>query len=225
MFERTSTLLGNKVVDRLKSCHVLLIGLGGVGGYTLECLIRSGVGHITIVDCDVFEESNLNRQILATRDSLGNSKVIEGVKRAKLIYPDIDIQGIDKRLDEKNVLDMDFEAYDYVIDACDTISVKVALMKVFRGSTKLISCMGTANRVIGDFEVVKLQDTYNDPLAKRIRSELKDDKKCLQSRVLWSKTLPLKQAQLGSLCSVVMQAGAKLALYVILDIEKEVNGR
>ena len=225
MFERTSTLLGNKVVDRLKSCHVFLIGLGGVGGYTLECLIRSGVGHITIVDCDVFEESNLNRQILATRDSLGNSKVIEGVRRAKLIYPDIDIQGIDKRLDEKNVLDMDFEAYDYVIDACDNISVKVALMKVFRGSTKLISCMGTANRVIGDFEVVKLQDTYNDPLAKRIRSELKDDKKCLQSRVLWSKALPLKQAQLGSLCSVVMQAGAKLALYVILDIEKEVNGR
>lgn len=225
MFERTSTLLGNEVLDRLKNCHILLIGLGGVGGYTLECLIRSGVGHVTIVDCDVFEESNLNRQILATRDSIGNSKVLEGVKRAKLIYPDIDIQGRYERLDEKSIFKMDFDKFDYVIDACDTVSVKVALMKVFKGSKKLISCMGTANRILGDFQVVKIQDTYNDPLAKRIRSELKDDKKCFNSMVLWSKTLPLKQAQLGSLCPVVMEAGAKLASYVILDIEKEVNGR
>ncbi len=218
MFERLEYLIP---LAKLTDLNVLLIGLGGVGGYALECLIRSGIKNITVVDYDVFELSNLNRQILANINNIGEKKVEEAKKHAKSILKNVNITALDEKLTPFNIEELLKNNYDYIIDACDDIKVKTKLIILaHEKKLNLISCMGTANKLNPHlFEITTLNKTYNDPIAKKLRANL--DKKYHKVKVVWSSELSKKQKELGTICPIPMIAGAYLASYVINDAIKK----
>ena len=218
MFDRLIRLIGQDGFLNLQKKRVLLVGVGGVGGYVLESLVRSGILHITICDFDRFEETNINRQILATSVNLGNLKVEEASLRARIINPNCQITANSKKIEAQNISRLEVSSFDYVIDACDDINVKVALILECRKKmVPIISCMGTGNRIYPEcLEIGKLKDTQNDPLARKLRSTLrKIDPESLNVMVVYSRELPLKTEFLGTVCSVPMVAGALLSSYVI----------
>lgn len=225
MDDRTMKCLGEECLNRIKKTSILLIGLGGVGGYAFEALVRSGFIDLTIIDYDTFDISNLNRQILSTRDTLFKGKCQVAQERARLINPDANIKMREIKLAEDNITADFLKDYDYIIDACDAVSVKVALLEQCTLlKKKLISCMGTANRSHPELLTIqKLENTKGDPLAKKIRSLLKDNKKALQTKVVCSTEIPLKQKELGTICAVPMSAGALLSAYVINQISEEIR--
>ncbi len=219
MNERILDLLGEEKFQKIQNCSVLLIGLGGVGGYAFEALIRSGFKNITIVDFDKFEESNLNRQIYALQKTIGKSKCEVALQRAHDINPNAQIKFFEEKLTEEKITNDFINDYDYIIDACDDGTVKIALIKVCGiAKKKLISCMGTANRTHPELlEITTLEKTANDPLAKKIRSAFKNSS-FLKTKVVWSGEVPIKQKKLGTICSVPMSAGSLLASFVINDL-------
>ena len=226
MNERIIDYIGEENFQKIQKTNVLLIGLGGVGGYAFESLIRSGLKFITVIDFDTFESSNINRQIYATMDTLNQNKAQIAAFRALKINSEAKITSLNKKLCKEDVTEEFVTNYDYIVDACDDVSVKVQLMKVCSVyHVKLISCMGTANRICPEMlEITSLKKTFNDPLAKKIRSLLKRDSKALQTKVIWSREVPKKQQKLGTLCMVPMSAGSLLSSFVIRDIlntEKE----
>lgn len=223
MYDRTLKILNKEIFMKIQNSKILLIGLGGVGGYTLEALVRIGFLYITVVDMDIFDESNLNRQILSTLDTIGEEKVLVAKKRANLINPECQITPIQKKLYKEDITSEFLKDFDYIIDACDSKEVKIELIrKCTSDKKKIISCMGTANRVHPeDLEITRLESTFNDPLAKVLRHELRGEKNCLKTTVVCSKELPKKQKELGTICPVPMSAGSLLASYVINDILKE----
>jgi len=220
MFTRVRALIGDETLEKIQQKKILLVGVGGVGGYTLEALVRSGFKNITIIDGDVIQESNLNRQIITTRDNIGYKKVLEAKKRVLLINEDVNIEVRDIFLRQDNFLEVVRNEYDYIIDACDTVSIKVMLIRMCtKLSKKLISCTGTANKVSPQLlEVVSLGNTTGDPLARVLRNILKKERKCLKTMVVSSKEVPLKQKELGTLCPVPMAAGSLLVSYILNDI-------
>lgn len=224
MFERLIRVIGNEGIQKLESAHVCIVGIGGVGGYALEALARSGIGSITIMDFDVIELTNLNRQIIATQDNIGNLKVLEAKKRIQDIAPMCKVQVYSKQLMKEDIT-VDFvKAYDFIIDACDDVFVKVALIQTcLESDVPFISCMGTGNRLHPEMlEVTTLQKTMNDPLAKKIRNILrKEQKSDLQIPVVWSREIPQKCEGLGTVCPVPMAAGSLLASYVIQKLLKK----
>ena len=145
MFDRLEKILTIEELNKIKNLNILLIGIGGVGGYTLESLIRMGVLNITIVDYDLIDLTNLNRQIITTQNNIGNSKVLEAKKRALSINPNIKINVINDNITKDNYLDLFKEHYDFVIDACDTITTKLLLIEYcVQNKINIISCMGTS---------------------------------------------------------------------------------
>ncbi|MCI8575727.1 MAG: tRNA threonylcarbamoyladenosine dehydratase [Bacilli bacterium] len=224
MFERLIRIIGQKNFECLQQQKILLVGVGGVGGYALEALVRSGIRYITIVDGDHIEETNLNRQIIATQTNIGCDKVMEARKRALLINPSCVIESKLDKLKKEEVSVLLQEGFDYVIDACDDINVKVELIKVcHQQNIKIVSCMGTGNRIFPEeLMITALKHTKNDPLAKKIRSILnKENVSFLDVDVVWSRELPVKTSLLGTVCSVPMSAGSLLASYVIRDVLKQ----
>ena len=219
MNERILDLLGEEKFQKIQNCSVLLIGLGGVGGYAFEALIRSGFKNITIVDFDKFEESNLNRQIYALQQTIGKSKCEVALQRTHDINPNAQIKFFEEKLTEEKITNDFINDYDYIIDACDDGTVKIALIKVCGiAKKKLISCMGTANRTHPELlEITTLEKTANDPLAKKIRSAFKNSS-FLKTKVVWSREVPIKQKKLGTICSVPMSAGSLLASFIINDL-------
>lgn len=221
MFDRLISLIGKVAVEKIFNTKVLLIGIGGVGGYALESLIRSGIKNITIVDYDIIDESNLNRQIIATKNNIGLSKVREASLRAKGINPNINIETIEEKIDSDNLISIIDNNYDYVIDACDTVLVKFLLMK-YKSiyGYKLISSMGTAKKLNPEkLEITTLDKTSYDPLAKKLRSMLKKEK--INGKfVVVSSTEEAKDTGnvLGSIITVPAVAGLYLASYVINSI-------
>ena len=219
MNERILDLLGEEKLKKIQNCNVLLIGLGGVGGYAFEALVRSGFEHITIVDFDTFEESNLNRQIYALQKTFGKSKCEVASFRAHEINPNVTVHIINERLTQDKITRDFLSSFDFVIDACDDVMVKIALFEQCSFSKKkFISCMGTANRTHPEFlEITTLDKTYNDPLAKKIRNSFKNSS-ILKTKVVWSREVPVKQKKLGTICSVPMSAGSLLASFVINNL-------
>lgn len=217
MFERLELLIGDNIT-KLNKANILLIGLGGVGGYIFECLIRSGIKNITIIDYDKIELSNLNRQILATNETLKMKKTDIAYIRGLAINPQCHIKTINKALKEENMKELVNNSYDYIIDACDDVKTKICLIKYAKDyKLKLISCMGTANKKNPLlFKITNLDKTYNDPLAKKIRTSL--PKRYLNTKVLWSSEVPLIKENLGTFCAIPMTAGAIIAQYVINEI-------
>ena len=217
MFERIQKLYTEEEFRKIQELNVLLIGVGGVGGYTLEALIRSGITKITVIDYDIFEISNINRQILSTAATLGKYKVEIAKQRALQINPKIEIEPINKKLNKEDIsLDL-LKKYDIIVDACDDVEVKAKLLiECAKNKINFISCMGTGNRFQPELlEILPLKKTQNDPLAKKIRHEVREYKEALNMPVVCSKELPIKGIGVGTCCPVPMAAGALLASYVL----------
>ena len=174
-FSRTRMLLGAEAIEKLARARVAVIGLGGVGSFALEALVRSGVGAFELVDNDLVSLTNLNRQLLALHSTLGMPKVEAAALRAKDINPQVAIRTWQSFVTAQNVGELPLEGCDYIVDAIDTVSAKIALVLRARElEVPIISAMGTGNkRDPAALCVVDLADTANDPLARVMRKELR----------------------------------------------------
>ena len=224
MLDRLSMILDENIINKFKDAKVLIVGIGGVGGYALECLVRSGFEKITIVDKDIIDETNLNRQIIALNSTIGLKKIEIARKRALDINPNANIEIIDDFILDDNIDDLFNKTYDYIIDACDTITTKILLLKKAQeNDIKIISCLGTGNRFDSTkLQITKLNKTYNDPLAKNMRRILKEKELNINPYVVWSEELPVDSNNRipGSIILVPMQAGNLCASFIINDIKK-----
>lgn len=174
-FLRTSLLLSKEKMDSLKKAHVMVFGVGGVGGYVVEALVRSGVGKISIIDNDTVNLTNLNRQIIALESTLDKLKVEVLKERILAINPQCDVMCYNKFITNDNIDEIDFNGVSYVVDAVDTITAKIAIIEKAKAlNIPVISSMGAGNRL--DPMQIKIGDinqTKNCPLAKVMRNELK----------------------------------------------------
>lgn len=223
--ERTAYLIGEDGVALLGSKHVALFGVGGVGGYVAEALGRAGVGALTLVDKDTVSVSNINRQIIATYDTVGRSKTGVMAERLHSIHPDMKVECIDCFFLPDTADSFDFTAYDYVVDAVDTVTAKLELVKRAReAGVPIISCMGTGNKLDPSrFEIADISKTSVCPLAKVMRRELKK-RGVTKLKVLYSKEEPIKHeagAVPGSISFVPPVAGLMIAGEVIKDLLRE----
>ena len=224
MLDRLELILDKNIIDKFKTTKVLIIGIGGVGGYALECLVRSGFENITIVDKDIVDKTNLNRQIISLNSNIGNPKVDVAKERCLDINPNCNITTINDFILEDNIDTLNLSNYDYIIDACDTITTKILLIDYCTiNNIKLISCMGTGNRFNSTkLSITKLNKTNNDPLAKNIRRILKEKNIKANPYVVWSSELPIKNNSRtpGSIVLVPMQAGNLCASFIIKELFK-----
>lgn len=175
-FDRVELLLGEENLKKLKNSSVAVFGIGGVGGYATEALARSGVGNITVFDNDVVAESNLNRQIIATVNALGQDKVAVMKDRLLSINPKLNFSGYKVFYLPENANEFDLSKFDYIIDAVDTVSAKIEIiMRAKNANVPVISCMGTGGKT--DPTMLKVSDvskTSGCPLARVMRRELKN---------------------------------------------------
>lgn len=219
MFERLITLIDEDNVNKLKKANVLIVGLGGVGGYALETLVRSGIYNLTIVDGDIVELSNLNRQIISKRDVIGRPKALVAQARTLEINPDVNLKVINQFISEDNFSLLNIDSFDYVIDACDDLNLKILLIKN-ADKYKLISSMGTANKMdITRFKITTIDKTSYDPLAKIIRKKIKEEKIRTKFKVVSSDEKVMKNGtKLGTIAYMPAVSGLLCASYVINDI-------
>lgn len=175
-FSREIKLIGQENFEKLKNSKILLFGIGGVGGYVLESLARSGVENITIVDFDTVSESNLNRQIIALKTTIGKYKVDVAKERVNNINPNCNIQAIKEKLTKENMDSFNFKNYDFVIDAIDMVTSKLLIIeKAKKENVEVISCMGTGNKLDATkLQICDISKTNYCPLAKVMRKELKN---------------------------------------------------
>ena len=188
---RTALLLGEEAVKRLSSCRVAVFGLGGVGGYTVEALVRAGVGSIDLIDNDQVAASNLNRQLIATSSTVGRDKVDVWEERIKDIDPTVKVVKHKLFYTPDTAGEIDLSVYDYVVDAIDTVSGKLQLaVEADKAGVPLISCMGAGNKLDPTlFEVADIAKTSVCPLARVMRKELKA-RGILHLKVVYSKEQP-----------------------------------
>ena len=224
MFERFELLVGNKIED-IKNKKILVVGVGGVGSYTVESLVRCGIGSITIIDNDIIDITNLNRQLMTNHSNIGKSKVEVLKNRIASINPECNVNAINIFLDASNI-DSIVNDYDYVVDACDTVKTKVSLIKTCnKKNIKLISAMGTGNKMDpSKLEITDIYKTNYDPLAKLIRHECR----CLGIKkltVVCSSELPIKKGvkTIPSNSFVPATAGLLITSYIINDIVGEIH--
>lgn len=221
MFDRLERLIGRDKLNILANTHVLLVGIGGVGGFALEALIRSGIGHITVVDGDIIDKTNLNRQIVAKNENVGLSKTDEWIKRACEINPNVDITGFNFYISEENIKKLN--QYDYIIDACDDSKAKMLLLKYAKEhNIKIIWALGTGKRLDpGHVILTTLGKTKNDPFAKKMRELVKKEGIDSNIPVIYSEEPPLNNDRvIASAIFVPGVVGLYLAYYVIDDIIK-----
>lgn len=192
---RTERLIGEDAVNKLKNKHVAVFGVGGVGGYACEALVRSGIGSFDLIDKDTVAESNINRQIIATRDTIGRSKTEVMKERMLSINPDVKVEIHDCFFLPENADEFDFTKYDYVIDAIDTITAKIELiLRCKEAGTPIISAMGAGNKLDpARFKVADIYKTDVCPLAKVMRRELKK-RGVKKLKVVYSDELSIKPA-------------------------------
>lgn len=220
MFDRLELLIGNDNLNKLKNKTVLILGVGGVGGYVVESLARSSVGHLILVDFDKVDITNINRQIIATNDNIGKLKVDCFKERINSINPDcvVDTYSIFYGNDNK---DMIFnEKIDYIVDCCDSLESKMIIIKEsIKRNIPVISSMGTGNKFHPELlKISKLKNTCYDPLAKKLRYLLKDDNEALNIKVVYSEEIPIKGLEkIGSTSFVPSVAGLLLSSIVIND--------
>ena len=222
MYDRLIPLIGTANLEKIKNIKILLVGIGGVGGFTLEALVRTGFLNITIIDGDIIEESNLNRQIITNQENIGNLKVEEAINRYTSINK-VNIKAIDVMLTKDNFKEYINEYYDYIIDACDDLTIKVELVRYARkNNVKIISALGTGKKLNSAYlEITTLAKTENDPLARKFRSMIRQANLDLNIPVVFSKEASINTNNvIGSAIFVPAVAGIYLANYVFLDILK-----
>ena len=205
----------------LKNANVCICGIGGVGSYTLEALARVGIGNITIIDKDDVDITNINRQLIATVETVGKAKVEEAKKRINDINPSIKISSIKEFITPDNVSEYINQNYDYVIDAIDSVESKIAIIKICKEKNiKVISSMGMANRI--DPLKIKIADIFKTevcPLAKVVRKRLRQEG-IKQVKVVYSAEEAIKplSKELGSVSYVPSVAGLVIASEVVKDL-------
>lgn len=192
-FIRTEMMFNKENMQKLKNTKVIVFGIGGVGGYVVEALARSGINNISIVDNDIVAKSNLNRQIIALNSTIGKKKVEVMKDRILDINPNCTVTAFDEFIDENTIQNFDLSNYDYVVDAIDFVKGKMAIIKSANNTkTPIISCMGTGNKVDPSaFKICDIGKTKICPLAKTIRKQCKQmgiDK----LKVLYSNEKPIK---------------------------------
>ena len=235
-FSRTKLLIGEEGLSRLRRAKVAVFGLGGVGGYAAEALARSGVGHFLLVDNDVVSESNLNRQIIALRSTVGRYKTEVMKERIADICPETQVEVRECFFLPEQKRQFSFADYDYVVDAIDTVSGKLALAECCgEAGTPLISAMGAGNRRNpADLQVMDLYETSGCPLARVMRRELRK-RGIPHLKVVCSREeamTPLEQicsgeskkVSPGSMVFVPGAAGLLLASEVVKDLLTQADG-
>lgn len=225
-FSRTARLLGESAIQILSTCHVAIFGLGGVGGYAAEALVRSGIGRFELIDHDKVDITNLNRQIIATRKTIGREKTEVMRERMLSINPDADITIHPCFFLPENADSFDFSQYDYVVDAVDTVTAKIELVqRAVAAGVPIISSMGTGNKLNpAMLEVADIYKTSICPLARVMRRELK--KRGVEKlKVVYSREEPFKTYDRtpGSTAFVPPAAGLLIASEVVRDLIGE-NG-
>ena len=230
-FNREEILIGSKALEVLKRSRVAIFGVGGVGGYVAEALVRGGVGELDFIDNDVVSLTNLNRQIIALHSTLGKSKVEVMKERALDINPKAKIITHNCFYLPENAGQFDFKQYDYVVDAVDTVSAKIALVEqANKAGTPIISAMGAGNKLNpAEFEITDISKTTVCPLAKVMRKELKK-RGINHLKVVYSKETPLKplatdeqsnkRQTAGSVSFVPPVVGLLMASEVVKDLLK-----
>lgn len=191
-YSRTQLIFGAEAMEKLRNSRVAVFGIGGVGGYTVEALARSGVGELDLIDDDKVCLTNINRQIIATRKTVGQYKVDVAAERVHDIDPNIVVNTYKTFYTPETAEQFDFTKYDYVVDAIDTVTGKIALvMNAKKAKTLIICSMGAGNKVDPTaFEVTDIFKTSVDPLARVMRIELKK-RGIRKLKVVYSKEVPL----------------------------------
>lgn len=224
-FERTRRLIGDEPLERVFNSKVLVFGVGGVGSYVVEALARSGVGELVLFDCDVVAKSNINRQIIATDDTVGQSKVKVAESRIKSINPNAKVVANHVFVDKAVIDTLDFSGVDYIVDAIDNVTAKIALvLKAKEQGVKIISSMGTGNKLHPEMlKIADISKTSVCPLARVMRYELRR-LGVNHLKVLYSEEKPITpqgDARLpASISFVPSVAGLLIAGEVIKDIAK-----
>lgn len=231
-FSRTGLLLGNEAMEKLAAARVAIFGIGGVGGYVAEALARSGIGSLDLIDNDIVSLSNINRQIIATRKTIGHYKVDVMKERILDINPDADVYTYKCFFLPGNEEDFPFSGYSYVVDAVDTVTAKIGIiMKAKECGVPVISSMGAGNKLeASQFKVADIYNTKVCPLAKVIRHELR--KRGVDGlKVVYSEEVPLVPGSTadgteekagrpvpGSVAFVPSAAGLVIAGEVVKDL-------
>lgn len=221
MFDRVEKLIGSNNLEKIKNTTIAVVGLGGVGGYALESLIRSGIEKIIIVDYDIVDITNLNRQIISTTNNLGKSKVEEWINRIKVINSNAKITALNIKLDLSNLNNLFNLKIDFLIDAIDDIPIKQEIIKrCLNNNIPIISSMGTGNKLDpSKLEITDIKNTSYDPLAKKIRKYLKDNNIKGKLPVVYSKEQNQKfEGSIPSMIFVPATSGILCANYVIRKI-------
>lgn len=230
MFQRTELLIGKENLNKLQHSHIIVFGVGGVGGFAIEALVRSGIGEISIVDFDTVDLTNLNRQIIATQDSIGKLKTSVMRDRLLSINPNVIVHEFPEKFSMENS-DLFFKdkKYDYIVDAIDLVTSKLALAEIAKNlSIPIISSMGTGNKIEPTMlEVADINKTSVCPLARVMRKELKN-RGIKKLKVVYSKELPRKpfnesgsrekKVNVGSIAFVPSTAGLIIASEVVKDL-------
>lgn len=229
---RTTMLIGEENINRLKNAKVAVFGIGGVGSYVVEALARSFIGSFILVDDDVVSLSNINRQLIATHDTVGMKKVLIAKERIESINPDAKVEFSDEMYLPGNSLDF-LDDVDYIVDAIDTVSSKISLIvESKKRNIKIISCMGTGNKINPmQLEVNDIFKTSTCPLCRVMRRELKA-RNIKNLKVVYSKEQPIKPLSInenskskhvkrqtvGSTSFVPSVAGLIIASEVVKDL-------
>lgn len=223
-FKRLEILIGKDKLSKLNNCHILVIGLGGVGSYVVESLVRSGVCNLTIIDFDKIDITNLNRQVMTNLNNIGNLKTDEIEKRSKTINKNIKINKINEFITKDNIDLLFKEKIDYLIDCQDTIETKKLIIDhCIKKDIKFITCCGTGNKLDpSKLEIIELSKTNYDPIAKILRKYVKDNKINKKIMCCCSKEVPIKIDSniIGSNSFVPASAGLLITSFVVNEIIK-----
>lgn len=216
---RTVALLGDEAVSRLERARVAVIGLGGVGGHVLETLARAGVGSFILIDCDCVEESNLNRQIIATTQSVGKPKAEAAKERVLSINPLAEVKALNVRFSASSARELLGTDIDYIADCIDSLSDKVALICYAKDKgLPVISACGAGNRSqLCDFEITDVFKTQYDPLARKLRGMLKNAG-VKKLDVCYTRALPQKTTGVASVPYNPAACGIKMGGYIVLSL-------
>lgn len=223
--ERAELVFGKSGLSKLNKSKIAIFGLGGVGSYAAEALLRSGIGHIDVFDGDQYEESNFNRQLYATDQTRGMDKVLVFRDRAAIVNDRAIVQTYQQFITPENVKEIDFSQYDYVVEAIDSFSSKIAIiLAAIDSKTPIVSAMGAGNK--RHPELLKIGDIHTTtycPLAKKVRTELKK-KGIRKLKVVYSTEIPLKHSgntTVGSTSFVPSVMGLMMASVVVNAIVGE----
>ena len=227
LFERTKLLLGEEAFEKIRNSHVAVFGVGGVGGYVVEALARSGVNNISLFDSDDISETNVNRQIFALKETIGKDKVEVAKARILSINPNANVICHKVFYLPENANEFDFSKYDYVVDAVDTVSAKIEIIsRAVSQNIKVISCMGTGGKFSPEkLKVEKISNTKVCPLARVMRRELAK-KGITDVKVVYSEEEGISEKRedgrknIPSMIFVPASAGLLIASQVIKDLIK-----